>query len=118
MLAAFFYELRARLTLFVANDPENAPLGEDPKLDSLEDRIARARHAEDERMAKEHAPMRDGRNAGIQIASTMLGYPLGGILVGLLLDNVFDTLPWITIGLMFLAFAGALMHVARMSKNR
>jgi ATP synthase protein I len=118
LLAAFFYELRARLTLFVANDPENAPLGEDPKLDSLEDRIARVRRAEDERMAKEHAPMRDGRSAGIQIASTMLGYPLGGILVGLVLDNVFDTLPWITIGLMFLAFAGALMHVARISKNR
>jgi F0F1-type ATP synthase assembly protein I len=34
------------------------------------------------------------------------------------LDNVFDTLPWITIGLMFLAFAGACMHVVRLNKDR
>ncbi|HTM94472.1 MAG TPA: AtpZ/AtpI family protein [Croceibacterium sp.] len=107
----------------MANESENAPIGpdgipEDKRVDSLEGRIAAARKTEDERLAKEHAPMRDGRSAGIQIASTMLGYPLGGIIVGLVLDNVFDTLPWITIGLMFLAFAGACMHVVRMNQNR
>ena len=102
----------------MANEPENAPVGEDPKLDSLEQRIGAARHAEDQRLAKEHAPMRDGRSAGIQIASTMLGYPLGGIIIGWLLDSVFDTLPWITIGLMFLAFAGACLHVVGINKNR
>ena len=102
----------------MSDEPENAPLGEDPKLDSLEGRIASARKAEDERMAKEHAPMRSGSSVGIQIASTMVGYPLGGILIGLVLDNVFETLPWLTIGLMFLAFAGACMHVVRMNKNR
>ena len=102
----------------MANDPENAPIGEDPKLDSLEGRIASARKAEDERIAREHAPMADGRAPALQIASTMVGYPLGGILIGLGLDNVFDTLPWITIGLMFLAFAGACLHVARITKNR
>ena len=102
----------------MADEPENAPIGEDPKLDSLDSRINAARHAEDQRMAKEHAPMRSGSSIGIQIASTMIGYPLGGILIGLVLDNVFETLPWLTIGLMFLAFAGACMHVVRMNKNR
>jgi ATP synthase protein I len=102
----------------VANDPDNAPLGEDPQLDSLEDRIAAARKTEDERMANEHAPMRDGRSVAIQVASTMVGYPLGGIVIGLGLDNVFHTLPWITIGLMFLAFAGAMLHVVRLNQNR
>jgi ATP synthase protein I len=102
----------------VANDPENAPVGQDPQIDSLEQRIGAARRAEDQRLAQEHAPMRDGRSAGIQIASTMLGYPLGGIVIGWVLDKVFDTLPWITIGLMFLAFAGACMHVVRINKNR
>jgi F0F1-type ATP synthase assembly protein I len=102
----------------VANEPENAPIGEDPQLDSLEQRIGTARHAEEQRLAKEHAPMRDGRSAGVQIASTMLGYPLGGVIIGWLLDGVFDTRPWITIGLMFLAFAGACLHVVRINKNR
>ena len=102
----------------MANDPENAPVGQDPQIDSLEQRIGAARRAEDQRLAQEHAPMRDGRSAGIQIASTMLGYPLGGIVIGWVLDKVFGTLPWITIGLMFLAFAGACMHVVRINKNR
>lgn len=102
----------------MANEPDNAPIGQDPKLESLEDRITAARHAEEDRLAKEHAPLRDGRSVGVQIASTMLGYPLGGIIIGLLLDNVLNTLPWFTIGLMFLAFAGAMLHVVRMNKNR
>lgn len=102
----------------MANDPENAPIGEDPHLDSLEDRIDAARRAEDQRLAREHGPMRSGSSMGVQIASTMIGYPVGGILIGLVLDNLFDTLPWITIGLMFLAFAGACLHVVRMNKNR
>ena len=105
----------------MANDPENAPIGEDPQLGSLEDRIAAARKTEKARLDHEHAPMRDGRSAGIQVASTMLGYPLGGIVIGLFFDNVVfhgRTMPWITIGLMFLAFVGACLNVIRINKNR
>ena len=91
---------------------------EDPAIDSLEDRIAAARAAEDARQAKEHAPMADGRGAGVQIVSTMVGYPLGGIVVGYGLDRLFGTLPWITIALMFLAFIGACLHVVRTHNNR
>jgi ATP synthase protein I len=101
----------------VSDDSENAPVSEDPKIDSLEDRIAAARKAEDERLAREHAPIDKARASGMQVISTMVGYPLGGILIGLLLDNVFNTLPWITIILMFLAFFGACLHVMRMIKN-
>jgi ATP synthase protein I len=102
----------------VANDPDNAPIGEDPKIDSLEQRIAAARKTEDERMAKEHAPVRDARSAAMGVASTMVGYPLGGIIIGFGLDRfVFGTTPWITIGLMFLAFIGACIQVVRDNNN-
>jgi F0F1-type ATP synthase assembly protein I len=47
-----------------------------------------------------------------------VGYPVGGIIIGLVLDNLFGTLPWITIVLMFLAFAGACLHVVQMNKDR
>ena len=121
-LAAFPYELRARLTLFVANDPENAPIGpelnEDPALESLEDRIAAVRKAEDHRLGRDK-PVIDGRSRAMHIASTMVGYPLGGIIVGYGLDQfVFGTTPWITIGLMFLAFIGACFQVVRANSNR
>ena len=99
----------------MANDPENAPIGEDPKLESLEERIAAARKTEDERVAQEHAPV--VRAIGTQVVSTMVGYPLGGIIIGFLLDKVFHTAPWIMLGLMFLAFAGGCLQVVQMNKN-
>ena len=99
----------------MANDPDNAPIGEDPKLEALEERIAAARKAEDERVAQEHAPM--VKAVGIQVVSTMVGYPLGGIIIGFLLDKLFGTMPWIMLGLMFVAFAGACLHVVQTNKN-
>ena len=100
----------------VTNDPDNAPIGEDPKLDSLEDRIAAARKAEDHRLGRDKPNDFDGRSKAMQIASTMVGYPLGGIIIGWLLDGLFDTRPWIMIGLMFLAFFGACLQVVRANK--
>jgi ATP synthase protein I len=95
----------------------NAPIGEDPQLESLEERIAAARKTEDERVAKEHPSTSQVKSAGMVVASTMLGYPLGGIIIGFALDKLFGTLPWLTIVLMFLAFIGACVHVVRMNKN-
>lgn len=100
----------------MANDPDNAPIGADPQLDSLEQRIAAARHAEDVRTGRDK-PVVDGRSRAMQIASTMVGYPLGGIVIGWFLDGLLDTRPWIMIGLMFLAFFGACLQVVRLNKN-
>ena len=102
----------------MAHDPNDAPkppVTEDPALDSLEARLAAARKAENERLAKDHAPY---PNAGFTVVSIMLGYPLGGIIVGFVIDQWLDTTPWVTIGLMFTAFVGALVHVGRINKNR
>ena len=95
-------------------DQANTPPAEDPALGSLQSRLDAARRAEDERLARDHAPLRDsGRAIGGQVAATMLGYPLGGIVVGWGLDSLFGTRPWIMIVLMFLAFAGACLQVVR-----
>ena len=101
----------------MANTPDST-LREDPAIDSLEDRIAAARAAEDERLAKETSPVVGTGTGAVQVMSTMVGYPLGGIVIGFGLDNLFNTLPWITIVLMFLAFIGGLIHAMRLVKNR
>lgn len=104
----------------MAHDPEDAPkplVTEDPALDSLEARLAAARKKEDERLAQDHASYPD-TGMGWSVVSTMLGYPLGGIIVGFAIDQWLDTTPWVTIGLMFTAFAGALLQVVRMNQNR
>jgi F0F1-type ATP synthase assembly protein I len=54
----------------------------------------------------------------MQVISTMVGYPLGGIIIGFMLDKLFGTAPWIMLGLMFAAFAGSCLHVVQMNKNR
>lgn len=89
-------------------------IAEDPAIDSLQNRLAAARRAEEARLAAENTAYRDNATRGAgRIASTMIGYPVGGIVIGLLLDNVLGTLPWITIGLMFTAFAAACYQVMR-----
>lgn len=117
LAAHFFATLREANAFIVADEPDNVPGGEDPKFDSLEQRIAAARKTEDERVSKEHHTVNVVRGRAIQVASTMVGYPLGGIIVGFMLDKVFGTMPWITIVLMFLAFIGAIVNVVRIGKN-
>jgi len=101
----------------VADDRKDAPaIQEDPAIDSLEGRIAAARVAEDKRTGRDKETSFDGRSRAMQIASTMVGYPLGGIVIGWVLDGLFDTRPWIMLGLMFLAFFGACLQVVRSNK--
>ena len=99
------------------NDAPKSPVTEDPALDSLEARLAAARKAEEERLAQDHAPYRQA-GMGWGVVSTMLGYPLGGIIIGFAIDPWAGTTPWVTIGLMFTAFAGACLNVVRMNKTK
>ena len=101
----------------MAKPPEH-DVQEDPAIDSLEDRIAAARAAEDARLARDNPPAPSEPARATLVISTMVGYPLGGIVVGFLLDNLFNTLPWITIILMFLAFIGGCLHAMRLVKSR
>ena len=105
----------------MAHDPNDAPkpaVKEDPALDSLETRLAAARKKEEERLAQDHAKYPDSAGLGFSVVSTMIGYPLGGIIVGFALDQWLETTPWITIGLMFTAFAGAVLQVVRSNLHR
>ena len=105
----------------MAHDPTDAPkppVTEDPALDSLEARLAAARKTEDERLARDHASYPQGAGLGFNVVSTMIGYPLGGIIVGFAIDQWLDTTPWVTIGLMFTAFAGAVLQVVRSNQHR
>ena len=101
----------------MANPPDST-LREDPAIDSLEDRIAAARATEEARLAQDNPPVTGPGAGATAVISTMVGYPLGGIVIGFALDNLFNTLPWITIVLMFLAFIGGLIHAMRLVKNR
>ena len=61
---------------------------------------------------------RPGARQGQRVLSTLVGYPLGGGVIGWFLDGVFHTRPWIMLALLFLAFAGACFQVFSISKER
>jgi ATP synthase protein I len=83
--------------------PPSAP---DARLGSLEERLKRAERVEGERVPKIVSAM-TVRSRGMRVAQGLVGMPLGGALIGWLIDRLLDTAPWIMLALMFLGFAGA-----------
>jgi ATP synthase protein I len=94
-------------------DPNSS---QDARLTSLDERLRKAEQVEIDR--KPNADAYAGvRSAGWRVAQNLIGMPLGGLLIGLLLDNLLGTLPWITIGLMFTGFAGAVLNLMKITKE-
>ena len=79
---------------------------QDARLTSLDERLKRAEQVEGERRPKIVSAM-VVRSRGMRVAQGLVGMPLGGALIGWLIDRLLDTAPWIMLALMFLGFAGA-----------
>ena len=84
---------------------------QDARLTSLEERLKRAEQAEVARRPVDSA--KGIRSAGWLVAQNLIGMPLGGALIGLLLDKFFGTMPWIMLALMFVGFAGAVWDLMK-----
>jgi ATP synthase protein I len=105
-----------------ANEPEQAPEGgEDPRLASLDERLKAAHHAEAQRTAPSGLPMGVGGKGAAQgnrVISVLLGYPLGGGLIGWLADGWLGSRPWAMLAMLFLGFAAACREIWRISNER
>jgi ATP synthase protein I len=90
---------------------------QDARLTSLEERLKRAEQVEAERKPADSTKVI--RSAGWLVAQNLIGMPLGGALIGLLLDKLLGTMPWIMLALMFVGFAGAVWDLMkRQGSNR
>ncbi|MFL6765758.1 MAG: AtpZ/AtpI family protein [Sphingomicrobium sp.] len=87
----------------------------DARLGSLDERLDQLQRAEAARAASagEDANSRAGR----MVVSQLVGGPLGGAIVGWVLDRWLGTAPWVMLGLMFIGFAGGLISVIRFSST-
>lgn len=85
---------------------EVPPSAQDARLSTLDERLKRAERVEGERVPKVVSAM-VVRSRGMRVAQGLVGMPLGGAIIGWLLDRLLDTAPWIMLALMFLGFAGA-----------
>ncbi len=86
---------------------EDPKLPPDARLGSLDVRLRRAERIEGDRRPSAAASSMIVRSRGMRVAQGLVGMPLGGAIIGWLLDRLFDSAPWIMLALMFLGFAGA-----------
>lgn len=105
-----------------ANDPDEAPEGgEDPRLASLDERLKAAHRTEAERTAPKGADSPftgKGVSQGNRVLSTLIGAPLGAMLIGWLADNLLGTTPWAMLAMLFLGIISAFVQIWRISQER
>jgi ATP synthase protein I len=98
------------------DDNEEVPkLPPDARLESLDQRLDRLQQAEAERTAS--AEGHAGNRASRLVVNQLIGGPLGGAIVGWLLDRWLGTAPWLLLILMFVGFAGGFINVIRISNK-
>ena len=85
----------------------------DSRLESLEKRLEHLQQAEAKRTAKRQPD--PGYRAGQLVLSQLVGCPLGGGIVGWVLDRWLDTRPWLMVALIFVGFAVGIWNVIRIS---
>ncbi len=87
----------------------------DARLESLDERLDRLHRRDTEKATK--ADDDANSRAGRMVVSQLVGGPLGGAIVGWVLDRWLGTAPWVMLGLMFVGFAGGLINVVRISST-
>ena len=99
------------------NEPGREPSGEDARLGSLDERIEAAQRREELRSGGDRAHSARVRSQAARGAAEMIGAPVGGAVVGYVLDLVFGSFPWVMIVMMFVGFAVGVRNVFNMTKK-
>jgi len=102
----------------VEDEPGQVPkLPEDARLDSLEERLARAQATEATRIGR--APAADANEQlGNRVLSTLIGGFVGGALIGWLLDSWLGTGHLLLVVMTVLGAAGGFWSIIKMSTRR
>ena len=87
----------------------------DARLESLEKRLERLQQAEAAKPAQVHAD--PNYRIGQLVLSHLVGAPIGGFVVGFVLDKIFGTKPWLMLVMLFLGFGVGIMNVIRISQT-
>jgi ATP synthase protein I len=93
------------------------PLRPDPRLQSLDKRLDAAQAQEDVRTGR-NTPHAKGHSQGMRVVSELIGGPLGGAIIGWVLDRLLGTKPWLLLVMLFVGFAVAVRNIYRISKQR
>lgn len=99
-------------------EPAREPIGEDARIDALDERLKAAREREEQR----NRPQVQGTDANYRLGNRVLAELLGGIgggaLIGWVIDRFADTSPWGLLVMMFLGIIVAFRNIIRISNQR
>ena len=98
-----------------AADDDVPKLPPDARLESLDERLDRLQQAEAKRTAKRQPDA--NTQAGQLVLSQLVGCPLGGGIVGWVIDRFAGTKPWAMLVMLFLGFAVGVWNVIRISNE-
>lgn len=94
------------------------PIGEDARIDALEERLRAAREREDQR----NQPKVTGADANYRMGNRVLADLIGGIgggaLIGFVIDRFAGTAPWGLLVMMFLGIIVAFRNIIRMANRK
>ena len=105
------------------NEPGQDPIGEDPRIASLEQRIERAERREQARTGQRDERADANTRLGNRVLAELVGGIAGGALVGWFLDRMFGyfghpTRPWLLLVFLFLGIIVAFRNIIRISTQR
>jgi ATP synthase protein I len=94
---------------------EASKLPPDARLESLDERLDQAQRREAAKASRVQGD--PSYRAGQLVLSQLVGGPLGGGVLGWLLDRWLGTKPWLMLILLFLGFAAGIFNVFRISSR-
>ena len=98
--------------------PAREPIGEDARIDTLEERIKAARTREDQRNRPRTQETDANYKLGNRVLAELIGGPLAGGLIGWVIDQFAGTIPWGLLVGLFLGIVVAFRNIIRISNRR
>ena len=96
-----------------------APLGEDARIDALDERLKAAREREEERNRPAAGVEADANyRMGSRILAELIGGIGGGAFLGWVIDQFAGTSPWGLLVVMFLGIIVSFRNIIRISNRR
>jgi ATP synthase protein I len=95
-----------------------APDAGDPRLDALYERLKAARQETLPGRERMKGPKAKGEQQGMRVLSELIGAPLGGALIGWLLDRWLGTKPWLLLVMLVFGFAVAVWSIIKIARQK
>ena len=96
---------------------EEGPIGEDARIDALEQRLSAAREREEER----NRPVKTESDANYRMGNRVLGELVGGLVggafIGWVIDQFAGTSPWGLLVMLFVGVGVAFRNIIRISSR-